>query len=181
MAGTLRRRKSRLRTMNPSRSSSRPPRFQFTLPVWGATRPFPLENPTFSNFNPRSPCGERLRHIQLLHALLEFQSTLPVWGATNRPKDNVCTGIISIHAPRVGSDIHSGILFTLYDNFNPRSPCGERRIRRSARRCSRYFNPRSPCGERLDVVHAASVRTHFNPRSPCGERRALVILIDRAF
>ena len=33
-------------------------------------------------------------------------------------------------------------------NFNPRSPCGERRGTTSMDRDSKYFNPRSPCGER---------------------------------
>ena len=54
-------------------------RFQSTLPVWGAT----LEkSPLFqkiSDFNPRSPCGER-------------------------PGSHQGEVIISIHAPRVGSD-----------------------------------------------------------------------------
>ena len=33
-----------------------------------------------------------------------FQSTLPVWGATIYIKGDEITSIISIHAPRVGSD-----------------------------------------------------------------------------
>ena len=33
-------------------------------------------------------------------------------------------------------------------NFNPRSPCGERRPQSSAPTHPPYFNPRSPCGER---------------------------------
>ena len=57
-----------------------------------------------SDFNPRSPCGERLSDHQQSNKPNRFQSTLPVWGAT----------LIST-AP---SDRHY--------NFNPRSPCGER-------------------------------------------------------
>ena len=34
----------------------------------------------------------------------EFQSTLPVWGATNVQVSVLGPGLISIHAPRVGSD-----------------------------------------------------------------------------
>ena len=33
---------------------------------------------------------------------------------------------ISIHAPRTGSDHHSGVFSVGDDNFNPRSPHGER-------------------------------------------------------
>ena len=35
------------------------------------------------NFNPRSPCGERLLiSLKLMTPIFLFQSTLPVWGAT---------------------------------------------------------------------------------------------------
>ena len=56
--------------------------FQSTLPVWGAT--------------------DLLRRQR---ELCEFQSTLPVWGATAKrgARDRV-TPLISIHAPRMGSD-----------------------------------------------------------------------------
>ena len=40
----------------------------------------------------------------------------------------LCTNItISIHAPRVGSDIRYDFGNSGIDYFNPRSPCGERR------------------------------------------------------
>ena len=57
-------------------------RFQSTLPVWGATWRSSTNSPTPSNFNPRSPCGER-------HEFLDVDEA---------------AGDISIHAPRVGSD-----------------------------------------------------------------------------
>ena len=56
----------------------------------------------------------------------EFQSTLPVWGATDRITYLGMKYVISIHAPRVGSDPDGEgfLLGKIY--FNPRSPCGER-------------------------------------------------------
>ena len=79
-----------------------------------------------SNFNPRSPRGERLRVLRDIHLYPEFQSTLPAWGATEdigETADEIefqstlpawgathvfgfagLTVDISIHAPRVGSD-----------------------------------------------------------------------------
>ena len=123
--------------------------FQSTLPVWGATSQTSSGSQPERNFNPRSPCGERptgywsctaARIFQstlpvwgatlplgLLSLLLGFQSTLPVWGATYRPGIESGLGVISIHAPRVGSDpghFHGGGRPL---DFNPRSPCGERR------------------------------------------------------
>ena len=55
--------------------------FQSTLPVWGATA-------VLASF---SSC-------------LKFQSTLPVWGATSSRMQAIGYDLISIHAPRVGSD-----------------------------------------------------------------------------
>ena len=82
--------------------------FQSTLPGWGATiAPWML----FSfrcDFNPRSPDGERR------------------CGGATRYAEHV----ISIHAPRMGSD-----------------PIEQPTIHKGA-----YFNPRSPDGERLAVV-----------------------------
>ena len=43
---------------------------------------------------------------------------------------------ISIHAPRVGSDPNLVLPLLVCDNFNPRSPCGERQA--LARGGSRY-------------------------------------------
>ena len=82
---------------------------------------------------------------------------------------------ISIHAPRVGSDV--GLLLAgegkSYISIHaPRvgSDC--------TGKCGRYerihFNPRSPCGERRIFFCAAALELHFNPRSPCGERQWLM-------
>ena len=57
-----------------------------------------------------------------------FQSTLPVWGATMIITGNHNANYISIHAPRVGSDFLQLHMTKLIKNFNPRSPCGERRM-----------------------------------------------------
>ena len=61
-----------------------------------------------------------------MEAMKKFQSTLPVWGATYPPQRFILYSMISIHAPRVGSDQGFRIGFLTKRNFNPRSPCGER-------------------------------------------------------
>ena len=101
--------------------------FQLTLPVWGATVLQREVGSYGSDFNSRSPCGERLLTATLMNTLFKFQLTLPVWGATlAQPQDSE---------------------YSLY--FNSRSPCGERPP--LARWCTYMidFNSRSPCGERL--------------------------------
>ena len=102
-----------------------------------------------SNFNPRSPCGERPLPGPARDAPRRFQSTLPMRGATSpcrpappsRPYFNPrspCgerparvfllaeSASISIHAPHAGSDQTGKGCLGSRSNFNPRSPCGER-------------------------------------------------------
>ena len=56
-------------------------------------------------FNPRSPRGERLAIALAMETPPEFQSTLPAGGATpNGERPFLPLLIISIHAPRGGSD-----------------------------------------------------------------------------
>ena len=56
------------------------------------------------NFNPRSPHGERHSAVTLLSRCCPFQSTLPARGATVISYTPSVPAIISIHAPRTGSD-----------------------------------------------------------------------------
>ena len=103
-----------------------------------------------------------------------FQSTLPVWGATSPHGGEGPVRSISIHAPRVGSDLGAVSAWAVPRNFNPRSPCGERPPTAASGSPGRYFNPRSPCGERLGDTRPGRRYRYFNPRSPCGERRASI-------
>ena len=170
------------------------------------------------NFNPRSPCGERpvnsedfpLRRIfqstlpvwgatledYVTQRFEEFQSTLPVWGATHAQQKTSQSQNISIHAPRVGSDVIRNTLQIVHRDFNPRSPCGERPVAiivpsfliaisihaprvgsdwipRDKAKSWVDFNPRSPCGERRPSTNQGWQNSNFNPRSPCGERPLL--------
>ena len=135
---------------------------------------------TPSDFNPRSPCGERLSAFSRLSILILFQSTLSLRRATR------------LQSPRQTRPGH----------FNPRSPCGERLISfrtfvqrvsfqstLSLRRATGLlrvhgnrktnFNPRSPCGERPGPgAGMPQARANFNPRSPCGERRHVSNILD---
>ena len=103
--------------------------------------------------------------------------------------------VISTHAPRTGSDEVGCEDVTVHDNFNPRSPHGERRpcCGYPQKWCSKFqptlpargatfstsfikakqedFNPRSPHGERPKKSRTRWRRFDFNPRSPHGERR----------
>ena len=80
------------------------------------------------NFNPRSPCGERLSDTGMETPSTVFQSTLPVRGATTPMIRPFAPSSISIHAPRAGSDRLCGSWSRRLCDFNPRSPCGERPV-----------------------------------------------------
>ena len=123
-----------------------------------------------TDFNPRSPYGERPCFMVLFSQRAGFQSTLPLRGATHtshhpcwdakfqstlplRGATGGKMGLtppieISIHAPLTGSDQGGTRCVCRPVYFNPRSPYGERRILPGANLFVFYFNPRSPYGER---------------------------------
>jgi len=101
------------------------------------------------DFNPLSPCGERQvivdnpevfktisihspragRDVKVRSAAPsdKFQSTLPVRGETQAIADTLLASVISIHSPRAGRDARKTLLYLQQFDFNPLSPCGERR------------------------------------------------------
>ena len=149
-------------------------------------RPYPR---SLIHFNPRSPDGERLRLKSPSQHYAEFQSTLPGWGATFNVVLGVHSAHISIHAPRMGSDLFAlsscglfhvfqstlpgwgatgarGLGKTYGMNFNPRSPDGERRYRLRYVRHAPYFNPRSPDGERPLLLPSRRAISSFQSTLP---------------
>ena len=78
--------------------------FQSTLPARGATRRRRREAHCRADFNPRSPHGERRRGTVPFPQISTFQSTLPARGATPKERKPTAFDLISIHAPRTGSD-----------------------------------------------------------------------------
>ena len=73
---------------------------------------------------------------------------------------------ISIHTPLAGSDGTARPWSRPCGNFNPHSPCGERRGRRSSCLPSSYFNPHSPCGERQYAYRHPSVKVEISIHTP---------------
>ena len=155
--------------------------FQSTLPVRGATSLPPAATVPGRDFNPRSPCGER----QVFHRFFCAFYT------------------ISIHAPRAGSDRHCpsrnavnlSFQSTLpvrgattaehpaplsIDDFNPRSPCGERQSAQKSRAEIVQFQSTLPVrGATNERFISCRRHRNFNPRSPCGERLTTWLLTMR--
>ena len=80
--------------------------------------------PIITNFNPRSPWGERHLHRPLRDYQQGFQSTLPVGGATLCSVPAVLDTLISIHAPRGGSDNVSDEIKSVNGIFQSTLPVG---------------------------------------------------------
>ena len=126
-------------------------------------------------------------------AQYQFQSTLPARGATHAPHYEHGHRRISIHAPRTGSDrfetsssgckqisihaprtgsdsSHCSHLLPLQD-FNPRSPHGERRSISDGTSADRRFQSTLPArGATYRQLKTIYQQRDFNPRSPHGER-----------
>ena len=101
-------------------------RFQSTLPAGGATGCDNSCRTLWVDFNPRSPQGERLIILPVVYLRRRISIHAP-----RRGSDNKCSTIchetnISIHAPRRGSDAIPGFRLINENDFNPRSPQGER-------------------------------------------------------
>ena len=142
-----------------------------------------------SYFNPRSPHGERLNANCLAYMVVVFQSTLPARGATVKLWLILSRLIISIHAPRTGSDVFVPLTTFHMAHFNPRSPHGERPVFRTRIEAAIDFNPRSPHGERRSGhgrrAHGAHISIHA-PRtgsdlrnSPISRRKGISIHAPR--
>ena len=123
------------------------------------------------NFNPRSPYGERREVMSMTLFSRRFQSTLPVRGATPRFCLKTSEKLISIHAPRTGSDTQNAGGMPRAEDFNPRSPYGERPPAPSFPSITSKISIHAPrTGSDSQGTTHAPLEPNFNPRSPYGER-----------
>ena len=192
--------------------------FQSTLSLRRATAVFRRCKKGGMYFNPRSPCGERrdcrdrrgrVQRISI-HALLAesdsgsslhrpatFQISIHALLAESDGGQLEQAGVnllISIHALLAESDGVYTYTFFLYRNFNPRSPCGERRqvgrdsliasqisihalLAESDRNEAETSASSAAFQSTLSLRRATRATKlgedwglDFNPRSPCGER-----------
>ena len=151
---------------------------------------------TPSDFNPRSPHGERRQEARR-KGVHDISIHAPRTGSDIRKIDYIIHTLISIHAPRTGSDsraasqsrqppaisIHAprtgsdGVLlfraWPVLIYFNPRSPHGERLKARCFPGVSFQISIHAPRTGSDGIRRNTDCRySHFNPRSPHGERRA---------
>ena len=78
--------------------------FQSTLPAWGATLPCPARPFLQTDFNPRSPHGERPLSLKDTMGITGISIHAPRMGSDGLGLALLPPVSISIHAPRMGSD-----------------------------------------------------------------------------
>ena len=130
-------------------------------------------------FNSRTPCGVRRLSWRRINFHRLFQFTHPVWGATVERSPCLVHRVVSIHAPRVGCDLHPTLQGTFYIRFNSRTPCGVRPLARTKTQLQRTFQFTHPVWGAtvisLMVDPTAKVSIHA-PRVGCDNRLSDQIL-----
>ena len=112
--------------------------FQSTLPGWGATAAAGSGVRYIHYFNPRSPDGERQGSARARLGVLPISIHAPRMGSDVALRYRVARRmVISIHAPRMGSDRSRRAPCSPLQNFNPRSPDGERPYRHKSQRVAK--------------------------------------------
>ena len=168
--------------------------FQSTLPMRGATITWTGWLRTVKNFNPHSPCGERLGKSFLDEAEYLFQSTLPMRGATAYQSHKKQPGHISIHTPHAGSDTGPLCGCPLVSEFQSTLPMRGATALLISRSSATTFQSTLPMrgatishtckdvnnfrfqstlpmrGATRPARAALCRQCYFNPHSPCGER-----------
>ena len=95
----------------------------------------------------------------------------PLAGCDVRKRRTSGGKIISIHAPLAGCDVLVGVglLVGRISIHAPLAGCDW--VTKSILIYRKYFNPRTPCGvRRLQARRSADLAEDFNPRTPCGVR-----------
>ena len=162
-------------------------------PRMGSDRFGRRHRPVGGHFNPRSPDGERQNRKRRSNQMKDFNPRSPDGERHGLPCGEVASRFISIHTPRMGSDLWTSTWRCPSNHFNPRSPDGERpspQYRSFRPAAISIHAPRmgSDCklpgsgGACTISIHAprmgsdycgitcTSRRAYFNPRSPDGER-----------
>ena len=150
-------------------------KFQSTLPVWGATQmqiPLPVRP---IDFNPRSPCGERQLPALQRGTDGHFNPRSPCGERHFNDVYSVLLDDISIHAPRVGSDLTNGVSAMSTPLFQSTLPVwGATSLAADTIPAIAVISIHAPrVGSDDHVAYVSGTALDFNPRSPCGERQKL--------
>ena len=171
--------------------------FQSSRPLRGATRTSACRWSAWKNFNRRAPYGAR-RWPAVLRALRDaisilaplagrdsasvvqpsevqlFQSSRPLRGATLRGQAApAAIDLFQSSRPLRGATSYAAFIDAIEPYFNPRAPCGARRLVVCPNCRQKTFQSSRPLrGATSSAARRTAYRPlNFNPRAPCGARR----------
>ena len=149
--------------------------FQSTLPARGATALAPSKRCCFSKFQSTLPArGATAGPLGRKPVIYKFQSTLPARGATPFLSRRIKRGTFQSTLPARGATADGYDCRRIADDFNPRSPHGERPPASGRdRRCSgiSIHAPRTGSDEKLFAHQIATVISIHAPRTGSDGRR----------
>ena len=124
-------------------------------------------------FNPRAPCGARPARHQARLFMGGISTHAPLAGRDENTKNLMSNGCIfqptrPLRGATTAPHLRMGSI-----NFNPRAPCGARRIRhRIYPIIGIVFQPTRPLRGATRIPQRQCGKTqNFNPRAPCGARQ----------
>ena len=126
--------------------------FQSTCPMRGTTcssKKLSKDN----HFNPRAPCGARLKPVTKRVEVSIFQSTCPMRGTTREQGHAIDLSIFQSTCPMRGTTCYQIELYA-HNLFQSTCPMRGTTACGSGDLPSGDFNPRAPCGARLAVTSA---------------------------
>ena len=133
-----------------------------------------------SGFNPRTPCGVRPAATGwALETVSAFQSTHSLRSATRKETIMKNQIIVSIHALLAECDLQYPTNNKTIESFNPRTPCGVRRVL-IVRVVPRWMFQSTHSLRSATIQNKKLVDNlaSFNPRTPCGVRRTLPLNLN---
>ena len=142
--------------------------FQSTLPARGATSFFVAFSGKISNFNPRSPHGERLLTFQTRPPLAPISIHAPRTGSDIKiiPRDPVFAVQFQSTLPARGATGRQEWAYFRRNDFNPRSPHGERRNKQRCAISICLFQSTLPARGATDIVDILEQRMEISIHAP---------------
>ena len=146
--------------------------FQSTRPLRGATKRATTAKKKVVKFQSTRPLRGATVFAELERNMTSISIHAPLAGRDGTPtEDDDATTKISIHAPLAGRDLHARGPRPDLQNFNPRAPCGARRLSNTAKYPSMIFQSTRPLrGATRMQAWPRTAEGDFNPRAPCGAR-----------
>ena len=148
--------------------------FQPTRPLRGATIPKSVKQVS-ALISTHAPLAGRDKNVSPNQSIIAvFQPTRPLRGATQKHLWNKKPNKISTHAPLAGRDEKRRRIIDSTTDFNPRAPCGARRLRRSFEIIILLFQPTRPLRGATNFINKNKGIRKFQPTRPL--RGATVII-----